>query len=107
MLRTAPTLLLLTAALAYAVLTTGAVNRTDWNLCLIAIGAAFISQRLLFLSRARQQAVSGPFQHPAQPDRSTWIALALPAYVALQLIPLPAPILSLLSPHRADLLASL
>ena len=37
----------------------------------------------------------------------TWLAFLAPAYVAFQLVPLPLPVLRLLSPERAELVEAL
>lgn len=83
---------------AYAILRYGAVERTDWYLCLAVLGIA----TLLYHVRAPLAAVAPP------PDRLLlWTLVALPAYVLWQILPLPVGLLQLLSPERAEIASAL
>ena len=78
------------AALAYAVLDKGGRTAIGWNASLLVFG---IASAIYFLNR---KFASYPFL--------LWAILLPPAYVALQLVPLPLPLLRLLSPAKASLL---
>jgi|GEM_PF-585603 len=93
-----PCLILLGAGLGYAVFASGGVAFTEWNVCLLIIGSAAIAYCL------RTPALS------LTPAERPWLAsavLLLPAYVALQLVPLPRFLLGIVSPARAQLLENL
>ncbi len=77
-------LLLTTAALTYAVFNQGGVYLRDWCIVTLVVAATAL------------HTVRRPHTIP-------WPVFALPAYAAFQLIPLPHPLLKLLSPARAAL----
>ena len=91
------TLALLASALAYAVFESGGVVRADWNVSLALIGAGV----LLYWVRVRPSDLAPPLEPGLR-----WPLLLLPAYVLLQLAPLPVALLRLLSPARAELAAA-
>jgi len=98
---------LLTAVLEYAVLflTTpiaqaDRAGREDRNIYLLVLGLLGLA---LSVDSIRRRTPQG-----ARWDReSQWLALILPCYAALQLLPLPLSVLRVLSPARAELLAAL
>jgi hypothetical protein len=83
-------LFLLAAVFAYSVLQYGGVSFTDWNICLLILGGT----SAVYWSRS----------HVGPPSAA---ALLLPAYIALQMVPLPMFLARLLSPSRAASLDSL
>jgi O-antigen ligase len=98
-------LLALTAVLAYGVLTLATpvaqqnrLTRESRNLYLIALGALGLVGTL-FTRRAKSD------QTPHDPV--VWLAMLLPLYAAIQLIPLPLRVLRMFSPARAGLLDAL
>ena len=91
-------LTLLALTWGYAVFQGGGVLPQHWNLCLLALGAVAL---LFWIGRP-----AGESSAPLGPV-VRWLALLLPAYVAFQLLPLPASVLGILSPERAGLLAGL
>src|SRR6266850_1365122 len=95
---TLPYLFCLTLALGYGVLKLGAVNSADRNISLLLLGLMALAYRL-FTSRSNLA--------PALESRLQWSLILLPAYVALQLVPLPLSFLRGVSPARAGLLEAL
>jgi hypothetical protein len=85
---------LLTGALAYAAFDQGGRDLLGWNTSLLIIGAGAILYSL---------AVSPGGRSPVMPQLLGWAVLLPPAYVGFQLLPLPLPLLRLLSPARAQL----
>ena len=87
-------LALLTLALAYAVVTHGGGALPDSNVTLLVVALAGI---------ARSFRISP--KHPfSEPERLFMVPLLLlPAYLAFQLIPLPLPVLRILSSTRAEI----
>jgi O-antigen ligase len=89
---------LILAALAaiwgFAVFRYGGVLRLDWNICLLALGLLAIAYTLV--PRADRA--------PAPEAWLRWLLVLLPAYVAFQILPLPAAALRVLSPVRIELL---
>jgi O-antigen ligase len=88
----------LTIAFGYAVFRFGGYELADLNITLFVIG---LTAAVYWLRTPRSDLAP-----PIQPWL-VWTSLLLPAYVALQLVPLPAFILNVLSPARAGLLESL
>ena len=91
---------LLAIALGYAVLESGGRSLIEWNVCLLSIGLA----GLLYWYWLR------PDSADRAPSLEPWLARAVvlaPAYVALQVVPLPLFLVSILSPTRAETVASL
>lgn len=88
--RAAVLLLGLSAAFVYAAFRNGGVETADWNVALLFVGTA---GSLYWLAAGKQMA-------PPLDRRISILLWALPAYVALQLIPLPLGLLELLSPER-------
>jgi O-antigen ligase len=86
-------LTILSLSLAYAALQRGGVYQSDWNACLLAIGAVFILHRVL----TRRDSV------PPLDRLSQCLLLALAALAILQVLPLPLPLVQVLSPARAEL----
>lgn len=87
-------LALLTAAIAYAVAMRGGDDPVPSNVTLLLVSLAALYE---FSRRGAAVVITGR-------DRAIIAgALLFPAYVAFQLIPLPLPVLQLLSPARADL----
>lgn len=89
---------ILTAALGYAVLEHGAEVLGDWNVSLVIIGIGAV---LYWALTGRSNAA--PPMHPVL----NWLVLLIPAYVALQLVPLPVFLVRILSPERGRILDSL
>lgn len=92
------TLALLAAALGYAVFESGGVLRAEWNVSLLLIGAS----ALLYWLILRRSDASAPLD----PGLRLPIFL-LPAYLLLQLAPLPLGILRFVSPARTELTAAI
>src|SRR5258708_996203 len=94
-------LLLLTAVLEYAVLflstpiaQSDRAGREDRNIYLLVLGLLGLA---LSVDSIRRRTPQG-----ARWDReSQWLALILPCYAAVQLLPLPLSVLRVLSPARA------
>ena len=80
--------------LGYATLRYGGVVTTDWNLCVLALGAVLILGCVPF-GRGGVSAPVDPLLYAA--------VLAIPAWGLLQTVPLPFSWVSLLSPERAVL----
>ncbi len=81
--------------LGYAAFKHGGVVSADWDYCLL--GAGLLA--LLYWLHTPQIGLA------PRPNRGIWWPLVLlPGYVALQLIPLPEPLLRVVSPARAELL---
>ena len=91
-------LLFLTGALAFGVLQSGGDNLTDWNVCLLVIA---LTALVYGLRRPDSESA-----HSAEPVLG-WAILLFPAYVALQIIPLPRFALRLVSPVREKMLENL
>jgi len=92
---------LLSAAIAYAALKGGGDQAYHSAIALVIIGVAAIIWATHLAARR------GPA--PAR-GRAAWVdvaALALPLYVAFQLLPLPAAVVGWLSPARAELASAL
>ena len=87
----------LSIAPAYAVLQNGGRDLTDWNICLLIIGIAALTY---WWRRAPPGAVT---------DNRAWQAalFLFPAYLVLQVVPLPLWLLRVVSPARAAILGSL
>lgn len=91
-------LTLLALVLGYAVLHSGGVLPQHWNACLWALGAIAVMFRAPRFAKAGTKPI----------ERNLLLAaLALLAFVALQLIPLPDSVLRIVSPARAELMANL
>ncbi|HSB13681.1 MAG TPA: O-antigen ligase family protein [Bryobacteraceae bacterium] len=91
-------LVLLGLVFAYAVYLDGGATRWSWELCLPVIGLT----GLIYWLRTRRTELAPPLEG--------WLlraALLLPAYAAVQAIPLPLPVLQILSPARAELQVAL
>src|SRR5687767_890067 len=87
-------LVLLTVATAYAVATHGGDAPHDSNTVLLIVGLAAIVGSRSVISR----------RPAAGSERLIGVAaLLFPAYAAFQLVPLPLPILGIVSPTRAEL----
>lgn len=91
-------LAVLSFALGWAVLFKGGVWPDEWAVSLAAIGLASCFFWLFRGSALERLPVDRPL---------SWLLIALPLYVALTLIPLPARLLDVLSPARATLLRQL
>lgn len=89
---------LLAIALGYAAFDQGGQNPIGWNVSLLILGAGGILY-LLAVSRADRPPFVG--------QMAVWAMLLPPAYVGFQLLPLPLPLLKILSPARARLAESL
>ena len=90
--------LVLAGVLAYATFQWGGVVRNGRYQYLLVLGLL-----AMLLSRGRSED-----QWPRHPDRLLrWSAVLLPAYVLLQVIPLPLAVLRVLSPPRAEALDAL
>lgn len=89
-------LTILSLALAYAVYQQGGVWTRDWNVCLLEIGLLAIAYRL---AGRKNQA-------PPLDRLSQWLLVAFIAVAAVQILPLPVPLVRVLSPARVDLLAA-
>ena len=89
---------LLGSVLAFAAFFYGGVLPQYWNPCLLALGAA---AAILWLSRGRGELA------PPLPRLQRRLLMALIAVVVLQVVPLPVGMLKLMSPARAETLASM
>ena len=89
---------LITIALAYAAFDQGGRTAVGWNASLVIVGAAAIFY-LLATSRLDRPPLMGQLLG--------WAVLLPPVYVGFQLLPLPLPLLRMLSPARANLVDSL
>jgi O-antigen ligase len=88
-----------TVAVAHEVIRYGGGGPFDWNLTLLIIGLAGAA---FSLTGARRS------EAPAPLDRIVlWTAALFPAYVALQLVPLPIGLLKIVSPTRAEVALAL
>jgi len=87
-------LLLLSAAFSYAVFQKGGVWSQDWNIFLLILGL------LALFYRPRTPV-------PRLEPWLRWPLILLPCYAAFQLLPLPIPLLRILSPARAEIQAAL
>ena len=92
-------LLALAGVLAYTTFQWGGVVRTGRYQYLLALGLLAI---LLSLGRSRDGVVSA-----SRTAVLRWTAVLLPAYVLLQVVPLPVALLRVLSPARAEALDAL
>ena len=92
------TLAVLGAVLGYAAFEWGGVLRTTRYGCLLALGLVGIA-----LSLARSRGEWAPV--PGRVVR--WAAGLLPLYVLLQVVPLPEPVLRVISPERASAVEAL
>ena len=90
--------ILLTSAVAWAALNQGGRLSLGWNESLLIIGAGAVFYLL---------AVSPADRPPLLRQVLGWVVLLPPAYVGFQLLPLPLPLLKVLSPARAQLAFSL
>ncbi len=91
-------LVALAAAFAWSVLNRGGVYAADWSATLLGVG--LVSFFYWQFTRRRDRA----------PALRPWLRIAiwaLPAYIALQLAPLPLGLVQVLSPARAELTRSL
>ena len=87
-------LALLTSALGYAVVTHGGGAPHDANVTLLVIALAGIAHSFR----------SSPKHLFSKPERVLIVPLVLlPAYLAFQVVPLPLPVLRILSPIRAEI----
>src|ERR1039457_6227557 len=89
---------LLAVALGYAAFDEGGQVPIGWNTSLLLLGAGAILY-LLAVSRADRPPFIG--------QMVAWAVLLPPVYVGFQLLPLPLPLLKILSPERAKLAESL
>src|SRR4051794_34895710 len=88
------------AALAYGVAQHGGRHLPPaWDVCLLIIGLTGLGHW------ARRSRTSGPSS--TRVPWVAWGAVLMPAYIGLQLIPLPRIVLRGISPARADLISSL
>ena len=86
------------AVLAYAVFKWGGVLRSDRYHYLLVLGLLAV---VLSLARPRRQ-------WAPLPDRAVrWTLALLPAYILMQVVPLPVSLVRVLSPARAEALAAL
>ena len=76
----------------------GGRSPVDWNISILLIGIAALVHWLL-----ADPADAAPSMEP----RLAWAVVLAPSYVALQLVPLPAFLLRILSPSRSGMVASL
>jgi len=86
---------LLGLALGYAVLRDGGTGSADWSMSLLLLGVTGVAY---WWRRAPEDLAPGAGRW------MTCFVLALPAYVALQLVPLPVAWLATMSPERARIL---
>ena len=84
--------------LGYAALQYGAVDRDDWLYCSIILGLLAI----VYYAVTRRRELA-----PKIEPWIYWPLVLLPCYIALQLIPLPAGLLRMVSPQRAEHLRAL
>jgi O-antigen ligase len=86
-------LILLTVIWGYAVFAHGGVTRWQRIVCLDALGVVALAHWVV-----TRRSAGPPLRGALR-----WAVLLLPAYVALQLVPLPVTVLEILSPARAEL----
>ena len=91
-------LLLLSAALGYALFTYGAVLPPGWAISLLIVSLA----ALVYRFRTDSVDLAPPLEPYIR-----WPALLLLGYVAAQLVPLPLPVLAWLSPAKAEIVRAL
>ncbi|MBZ5608258.1 MAG: O-antigen ligase family protein [Acidobacteriia bacterium] len=89
---------LLAILIAFAEYSQAGVLQLNWNICLVSLG---------MLSAVYWLRVPDAELAPPLDPWLGWTALLLPLYVAIQLVPLPVPVLGVLSPARAELLDKL
>jgi O-antigen ligase len=89
---------LLAVLLGFAVLSHGGIPLTNWNVCLLMLG--------LLAAVYWLRTPNADLAPPLDPWLA-WAAVLLPLYIAFQLVPLPVPLLRVLSPARAELLDAL
>jgi len=88
----------LAIGIGYGVFKDGAYALTDWNITLLVLGVAAVVYWLL----------TDPIDlAPSLDPWLRWSTLLFPSYVALQLVPIPAFLLKIVSPVRAEILNSL
>jgi len=90
-------LILLGISLAWTALNKSGIPPFSWYVSLILIGLAFVT----YWWRSRR------LVSPALPFWVLWTIRGLLAYLIFQVIPIPLPLLSLLSPQRAELTRAL
>jgi len=95
--RTITYAVLLACPLAAAVIASGGRTPFEWNLCVVAIGVL----ALVYGLHGRKALRRG--EPPALDRRVTVLALLVVGYVVFQLLPLPLPLVRLLSPQRAEI----
>jgi O-antigen ligase len=88
----------LAIGLGYAVLEEGGRSFVEWNVCLLLIGLV----ALVYWRRTAPADLA-----PSIEPWLAWAVVIAPAYVAFQLVPLPVFVLKILSPIRAETVASL
>lgn len=110
-------LALLSGALAWAVYQQGGVLLRDWNVCLLEISLLALAWRFLQGPHSRSTDIlrrspeitrrSPDITRAPRMDRLSQALLTLFGFLALlQIVPLPLPILQILSPARASLVAA-
>ena len=82
-----------------AILANVGATSVQWSMCIA--GVAVVS--LLYVARPGSRGRETSHPNRRSRDRIALLALAVPVYVAFQLLPLPLPLLRLLSPRRAQL----
>jgi putative inorganic carbon (hco3(-)) transporter len=85
-------LTVLSLVLAFALVNRAEVGTRDWSFCVLVIALVTLACRV-FSRRDQAPPLPGLFQ---------WPLLTLVAFGALQIAPLPVPLIRLLSPARAD-----
>jgi putative inorganic carbon (HCO3(-)) transporter len=98
LVRSATLLTALTGVLLYATVHWGGVVREDRSVYLLALGVIALFAGLLRAGTQGAPRLSAVFR---------WLLALLPAYIALQIVPLPSSIVSALSPARGQVLAAL
>jgi len=91
-------LVALTLTFGYAVLQSGGIFTEDWDRCVVSLGLLV----LVYFGLTKKSDLA-----PALESWFSWPVLLLLGFIGLQLVPLPASLLQVISPRRAALLRAL
>ena len=91
-------LVALTLIFGYAVFNSGGIVTEDWERCVVSLGLLV----LVYFGLTKKRYLA-----PSLESWISWPVLSLLGFIALQLVPLPASLLEIISPRRAELLRAL